>query len=117
MFFSGGLLIGLFLAGDPIRRIKRSFVWPLAAGSCIVVAATGGLIWYVESFIPIFIEHGIADPGKIRFKKLRWDSERLAVIKYHVWDLPNCENTGFLLPWRDGHRSLSDDYLEGRRSP
>ena len=72
--------------------------------------------WYVESFKDVFIERGIAERGKISFKSIRLDSGHGLVIKYNISDLPNVENTGYLIPWRSGHRSLSDEYLESRRN-
>ena len=81
----------------------------LVAGTCVF------LIWYVVSFKSVFIERGIADQGKIGFSKIRFDPDCLLIIKYDVWDLPDCENTGFLMPWRDGYRTRNG-YLrdEGR---
>jgi hypothetical protein len=115
ILFTIASLLVVVLLGDPLRRIKRLFFWPLITALCLIVAASGVLFWYIESFKPILIERGIADPGKIAFKKLTLDPRHLIVVKYHVRDLPNCENTAYLTPWRDGYRSLSDDYLQSRR--
>jgi hypothetical protein len=114
LLFALALLLVTILVGGPMRRLRRFFVWPFVTALCLIIATSGFLIWYVESFVPIFIERGIADAGKIAFKKLSLDSDHIIVIKYDVWDLPNCENTGYLLPWRSGYRSLSDDYFAAK---
>jgi hypothetical protein len=114
LLFSAALLLMTIVVGAPMRRLSRHLVWPFAAAFCLIIATTGFLIWYTESFMPIFIERGVADPGQITLKKLSVDAQHIIVIKYDVSDLPNCENTGHLLPWRDGYRSLSDDYLATR---
>ena len=109
LLFAVALLLMTILVGIPMRRLGRYWVWPFVIAFCLIIATTGFLIWYAESFIPIFIERGIADPGQVAFKKLSVDAQHIIVIKYDVSDLPNCENTGYLLPWRDGYRSGRDD--------
>ena len=111
IIFSVAILLATILICDPIRRLIRWSSRFYIVAFCLVVASTGGLIAYAQSFVPILIERGIAEPDKIAFKKLTLSKHGLIEIKYDVWDLPDCEITAFVIPWRDAGRSLSDDYL------
>ena len=109
--FSIAILLAATLICDPIRRMIRWSTRFYIVVFGLVVASTAGLIGYVESFVPILVERGIAHHDKIAFKKLTLSKRGVIEIKYDVWDLPDIEITAFLVPWRYAHRSISDDYL------
>ena len=114
--FALGLLLATISIFDPLRRVYAFFFWPFMASVLSICIGFGFIIWYIHSFIPIFLERGIAEPNKIAFRKMCFSKTNLVVIKYDVWELsywdfPVIGNTAFLTPWRDAYQSGGDHYL------
>lgn len=96
ILFSLGVLLAVFLIGDPLRRVVRILVWPMIATALAVCVSLAFLLWYINSFVPILVEQGLAEPGEIAFKKLRLDSDNMIILKYHVARPRDCEITCFM---------------------
>ena len=101
--FSLGVFLTVFLIGDPIRRMIRIVRWPMVATALAVCICFAFLVWSINSSIPVFIEQGLTEPGKIAFKKLGVDTDYTIIVKYHVSDPPDCEITRYLLHEQSGH--------------
>lgn len=95
LLFSLALVFSIVLICDPIRRMFRFMIWPMIASTILVLGATIFLIWYINSGIPIFIEQGLAEPGKIEFKEIGIDSNYMVVVKYDVDYPDNFEITSY----------------------
>lgn len=111
--FALAVLLVAVLIVEPIRRVERAAVWIFVGSLCLISSGTGFLYWYSESFIPILVDRGHAEPGKISFKKIAFFDNKMVVIKYRVSDRPDIECAGYLLPWRDAEQRYSDDYISG----
>ena len=88
--FTLGVLMIVFLVGDPIGRVFRFAFWLMMASGMFVCVCLAVLLWYINSSIPLFVEQGHAARGDATFKRLRV-SGSMVELRYHVSYPPNCE--------------------------